>query len=78
MIVSIKPEQVEQVNVLVLSACANCQNGCCLLLDDGDSHPCVQLLSISGICCRYFLTAVLPTDEMLYQSVIQDINNKER
>ena len=78
MIVPITPEQVEQVNVLVLSACANCQNGCCLLLDDGDSHPCVQLLSISGICCRYFLTAVLPTDEMLYQSVIQDINNKER
>ena len=78
MIVPIKPDQVEQVNVLVLSACTNCQNGCCLLLDDGDSHPCVQLLSISGICCRYLLTAVLPTDEMLYQSVIQDINNKER
>ena len=78
MIVPIKPKQIEQVNALVLSSCANCQDGCCLLLDDGDSHPCVQLLSISGICCRYFLTAVLPTDEMLYQSVIQDINNKER
>ena len=78
MIVPIKPEQVEQVNILVRSACANCQDGCCLLLDDDDSHPCVQLLSVSGICCRYFLTAVLPTDEMLYQSVIQDINNKER
>ena len=78
MIVPIKPEQAEQVNALVRSSCANRQDGCCLLLDDGDSHPCVQLLSISGICCRYFLTAVLPTDEMLYQSVIQDINNKER
>lgn len=39
MIVPIKPEQVEQVNSLVRSACANCQDGCCLLLDDGDSHP---------------------------------------
>ena len=73
MIVPIKPEQVEQVNSLVRSACANCQDGCCLLLDDdGDSHPCVQLLSVSGICCRYFLTAVLPTDDMLYSDIIRN------
>ena len=39
MIVPIKPEQIEQVNALVRSACANCQDGCCLLLDDGDSYP---------------------------------------
>lgn len=72
MIVPIKPEQVEQVNILVRSACANCQDGCCLLLDDDDSHPCVQLLSVSGICCRYFLTAVLPTDDELYSQIIQN------
>ena len=72
MIVPIKTEQVEQVNALVRSACANCQDGCCLLLDDGDSHPCVQLLSISGICCQYFLTAVLPTDDKLYSQIIRN------
>ena len=78
MIVPIKPEQIEQVNALVRSACANCQDGCCLLLDDGDSHPCVQLLSVLGIYCNYFYYSVLLTDKMLYQSVIQNINNKER
>ena len=72
MIVPIKPEQIGQVNALVCSACANCQDGCCLLLDDGDSHPCIQLLSVSGICCRYFLTAVLPTDDELYSQIIQN------
>ena len=74
MIVPSKPEQVEQVNSLVRSACANCQDGCCLLLDDGDSHPCVQLLSVSGICCKYFYDSVLPAEETLYQSIIhQDL-----
>ena len=72
MIVPIKPEQIGQVNALVRSACANCQDGCCLLLDDGDSHPCVQLLSVSGICCRYFLTAVLSTDDELYSQIIRN------
>ncbi len=72
MIVPINPEQIEQVNALVRSACANRQDGCCLLLDDGDSHPCVQLLSVSGICCRYFLTAVLPTDDELYSQIIRN------
>lgn len=72
MIVPIKPEQIGQVNALVCSACANCQDGCCLLLDDGDSHPCIQLLSVSGICCQYFLTAVLPTDGKLYSDIIRN------
>lgn len=78
MIVSIKPEQVERVNALVRSFCANCQNGCCLLLDDGNSHPCVQLLSVYGIYCNYFWNAVLPTNQKLYQSIIhQNSKNQE-
>lgn len=72
MIVPIKPEQIEQVNALVLSSCANCQDGCCLLMDDGDSYPCVQLLSVTGIFCRYFLTAVLPIDDELYSQIIRN------
>lgn len=72
MIVPIKSEQVERVNALVRSSYTNCQDGCCLLLDDGDSHPCVQLLTVSEICCRYFLTAVLPTDDKLYTEIIRN------
>ena len=75
MIVPIKTEQAERVNALVRSACANCQDGCCLLLDDGDSYPCVQLLSVTGIICRYFLTAVLPADKQLYAEIIQNNHN---
>ena len=75
MIVPIKPEQIKQVNALVRSSCANCQDGYCLLLDDGDSYPCVQLLSVTGIICRYFLTAVLPADKQLYAEIIQNNHN---
>ena len=72
MIVPIKTEQAERVNALVRSSCANCQDGCCLLLDDGDSHPCVQLLSVSGIYCNYFYHSVLPTDDKLYSDIIRN------
>ena len=75
MIVPLKPEQIEQVNALVRSSCANCQDGCCLLMDDGDSFPCAQLLSVSGIFCRYFLVAVLPADKKLYDEIIRNNQN---
>ena len=32
----------KQVNKTVRTTCANYVNGNCLLLDDGDSHPCIQ------------------------------------
>ena len=47
-------------------ACCNCDKGNCLLLDDGDTHTCPQLISFSRITCNYLLKAVLPGDKKLY------------
>ena len=46
----ITPKQVERVHRLVSELCANCdEDGNCILLDDGEAHRCVQLISIYGI-----------------------------
>ena len=55
MVMKITPKQSEKVNRLVLECCANCdEDGNCLLLDDGESHRCVLLISVYGIYCNYF------------------------
>ena len=60
----ITPRQAERVNRLVLELCASCdQEGNCGLLDDGEAHRCVQLISVYGIYCNYFKNAVMPTDK---------------
>ena len=41
-------------------------HGNCILLDDGEPHRCVQIISRSGIYCNYFRRAVLPSDSELY------------
>ena len=70
----ITPKQVERVHRLVRELCANCdEDGNCILLDDGEAHRCVQLISIYGIYCNYFKEAVLPSDRELYEQ-IQKIN----
>ena len=71
------PKQAEQANRLVLELCANCdQDGNCVLLDDGEAHRCVQLISVYGIYCNYFKNAVLPTDKELHEE-IQKQNHKQ-
>ena len=66
----ITPKQVERVHQLVQKLCANCdEDGNCILLDDGEGHRCVQLISIYGIYCNYFKEAVLPTDRELYEQI---------
>ena len=66
----ITPKQVERVHRLVRELCANCdENGNCILLDDGESHRCVQLISIYGIYCNYFKNAVLPSDQELFEQI---------
>ena len=51
----ITPKQADMVHRLVKEQCANCdENGNCILLDDGEAHRCVQLISIYGIYCNYF------------------------
>ena len=73
----ITPKQAEQANRLVLVLCANCdQDGNCVLLDDGEAHRCMQLISVYGIYCNYFKNAVLPADKELHEE-IQKQNHKQ-
>ena len=66
----ITPKQVERVHRLVQELCANCdEDGNCILLDDGEAHRCVQLISVYGIYCNYFKNAVLPSDRELYEQI---------
>lgn len=44
-----------KINALIRQLCCNCVNGNCLLLDDGEEHNCVQLISKYGVYCNYFL-----------------------
>lgn len=76
MVLKITEPQVDRVNALVRRLCCNFDDGSCLLLDDGEAHPCVQLLSVSEIYCRYFKDAVLPADRKLHTEIIK--YNEER
>ena len=42
MLIEIKAGQFRKVSRLVRRECCNCMDGNCLLLDDGETHTCVQ------------------------------------
>ena len=65
------PTMSEQVKRSVRRSCCNHIDGDCLLLDDGDSHLCVQLLSVSRLCCNYLKKYVLPAEPELYAAIIK-------
>ena len=69
-VIRITPEQSKRINALVKKGCANCVRGNCLLLDDGDEHPCPQLISFSRIMCNYLRDIVLPIDFDLYTELV--------
>ncbi|MDD4495398.1 MAG: cysteine-rich VLP domain-containing protein [Eubacteriales bacterium] len=77
MVLKTTPAQAKRIHRLVRKACCNCYHGDCLLLDDGESHRCVQLISIHGIYCNYFLNAVLPAEKELY-SEIYNLNEERK
>lgn len=70
------PTHVKRVNKLVRRLCSCHDRGNCILLDNGDPHRCVQIISNSGIYCNYFKRAVLPADKNLYQEI--KAYNKEK
>ena len=76
MVARITPTQSRAVNKLVRDSCCNCDHDNCLLLDDGDTHKCVQLISQTGINCNYFKNAVLPADENLYAEITHKSSGK--
>ena len=70
MVLKLLPSQVQKVRDLARSSCCNCDGSACLLLEGGQ-ETCVQLLSESGVICKYFKDAVLPGDKKLYAEIIR-------
>ena len=62
-------KQLRRARKLIRSQCCNYDHGNCILLDDGEAHRCVQIISRSGIYCNYFRRAVLPSDSELYAQI---------
>jgi len=69
-------DEYGKVNRLIKSHCCNYCNGSCLLLDDGDTHDCVQINSFSSIMCNYFARCVLPNDAQPESEIMQPQNCK--
>ena len=67
--------QLRRAKKLIRKLCANCANGNCQLLDDGEVCICPQLISYS-LLCRYFRTAVLPADKELFAEIMNNIVGK--
>ena len=68
------PPQSRRVNSLAKKSCCNCDNGKCMLLDDGEECVCPQLISYS-LLCKWFQTAVLPLDKELYAELTSPSNS---
>lgn len=69
MIWRIHPSHLNRVSELVKTLCCCYDDGNCILLDDRESHKCVQIISCTGIYCNYFKRAVLPADKELYKQI---------
>lgn len=61
----------ENVSTLIKTRCYNCYEENCLLLDDGDTHTCPQLITPSHIICKYLLQSVLPGDKTLLKQITE-------
>ena len=65
----LSPRQSRKVNTLVKKECCNCENGNCILLDDGDTCVCPQLISYANnrpIKAFVFLNSGLAAIHRLY------------
>lgn len=71
---NISKEQSKKIKDLVRKTCCNYVKDNCLLLDDGDSHKCVQIIAESSVMCKYFEKVVLPTDKKLYDDIYSKTN----
>ena len=76
MSVKINAKEFRKVCRLVKSSCCNLSDGNCLLLDDGETHTCVQLISKFHIFCNYFKLCVLPLDKELYSKLMNRTDYK--
>lgn len=60
-----------EVADLIKTQCCNCYESNCLLLEDGETHICPQLITPSHIICRYFFESVLPGDKTLLKRITE-------
>ena len=65
------PAQRKQANALIRRECCCCEDGNCIVLDDGDTCTCPQTVSFS-VCCKWFRWAVLPLDGTLEAEIFRD------
>ena len=78
MVWKIHPSQLRRVNKLVKTLSCCYDRGNCIMLDDGEPHKCVQIISCSGIYCNYFKRSVLPADKELYGQIKRLNQPKEK
>ena len=76
MSVKINAKEFRVVCRLLKSSCCNLLDGNCLLLDVGETHTCVQLISKFHIFCNYFKRCVLPLDKELYSKLMDRTDYK--
>lgn len=69
-VIRMDAEKTRRVRKRVRALCANCDGGNCLLLDDGESCVCPQLITAS-LVCKYFRTVVLPADRELRDALLR-------
>ena len=65
------PAQRKQAASLIRRECCCCEDGNCIVLDDGDTCTCPQTISFS-VCCKWFRWAVLPLDGTLEAEIFRD------
>ena len=65
------PAQRKQAASLIRRECCWCEDGNCIVLDDGDTCTCPQTISFS-VCCKWFRWAVLPLDGTLEAEIFRD------
>ena len=65
------PAQRKRANALIRRECCCCEDGNCIVLDDGDTCTCPQTVSFS-VCCKWFRWAVLPLDGTLEAEIFRD------
>ena len=65
------PAQRKQAASLIRRECCCCEDGNCIVLDDGDTCTCPQTVSFS-VCCKWFRWAVLPLDGTLKAEIFRD------
>ncbi len=65
------PAQRKQAASLIRRECCCCEDGNCIVLDDGDTCTCPQTVSFS-VCCKWFRWSVLPLDGTLEAEIFRD------